>query len=150
MGCIKYSLVVHPLVCSLALRFLCSLQLLPRLVVLVGQVRPADGVPESEEGAVVSHVVGVVIVVYVSARTKREVLKRDKPEIVATVSVYALQRPDHQPHPQGPDVGTEQEGPQEDPRGINECVFQRVGIFDCPAVGLLVLVVEFVDVLVEE
>lgn len=127
----------------------CS-RFLPHFVILKGHVGTTDGVPEGEEGPIIPHIVRVVIIVHVCPGTEGEVAKRAEPEVVAAVPVYAFQRPDHQPHPQGADVGSEQHGTQEYPRGVDEGVFEEVGVFHRPAVGLLVAVVEFVYVFVEE
>ena len=123
---------------------------LPHFVILEGHVRATDGVPEDEKRPVVAHIMGVVVIVHVCPGTEGEVSKRAEPEVVATVPVNAFQRPDHQPHPQRADVGSEQHGTQEYPQGVDEGVFKEVGIFHRPAVGLLVAMVEFVYVFVEK
>ena len=47
-------------------------------------------------------------------------------------------------------MGAEQAGAEEHPGGINEGVFQKVGIFHSPGVRVFVLVVHLVDMLVEK
>jgi len=47
-------------------------------------------------------------------------------------------------------VGLKEGGSQEQPRGVDKGVFQRMCVFHGPAVGLLVLMVQLVDVLVQE
>ena len=79
-----------------------------------------------------------------------EVAERTEPEVVATVSINSFSEPYGQPDPKGVDVRLKEGRSQKQPSGVDEYVFQRVCVFHGPAVGLLVLVVQLVDVLVQE
>lgn len=89
---------------------------------MIAEVSAADGVPEGEEGPVVSHVVRVVEVMDVCSGSEGEVAEGAEPEVVATVAVDALQQSHHQPDPEGLHVGPEQEWAQEEAWGVYEGV----------------------------
>lgn len=87
---------------------------------------------------------------HIGSRAEGEIPEWTEPEIVATMPIDPLQQPHDKPHPEGHNVRAEQAGAQEHPKGIDQGVFESVGVLHSPAVWMLVLVVHLVHVLVEE
>ena len=101
------------------------------LIICVGEIGATYPVPEGKEGAVVPHVVRVVVVMDVCPRAKREIPEGHKPEVVARVSINTLNESYRQPDPKGLDVASQQEGAQKHGQSVGKDVFSWVEELHC-------------------